>query len=102
MNGGRIDMFSGNFSRFWDEVRDTKPHWFSATPRIWNWCYSNFKTRVDALEKEEGRSHEDALKMAKEEFSQMFGGRCRMVQTGSALTSPEVSLCAVCSGHFFT
>ncbi len=108
LNGGRIDMFSGNFSRFWslflsfslshflffffffsslllllllffffsslllsplsplsllsslsqhpthlrDEVKATKPDWFSATPRIWNWCYSNFKSRVDALQKE--------------------------------------------------
>jgi long-subunit acyl-CoA synthetase (AMP-forming) len=39
LNGGRIDVFSGNFDRFWTEIRHSSPSWFSATPRIWNWCY---------------------------------------------------------------
>lgn len=109
LNGGRIDMFDGNFELFWKQVAVSSPKWFSATPRIWNWLYSNFKTRVDHLMSKEGLTAQNAhdkvvlerwfcfgiefsfMKKALVEFREgTFGSRCKVAQTGSALGSLEV------------
>ncbi len=91
LNGGRVDVFDGSFDTFWLQLRISSPTWFSATPRIWNWAFSNFKSRVDELMCREGDSVETATKKAMDECcNTVFGPRCKTVQTGSALTSKEV------------
>jgi long-subunit acyl-CoA synthetase (AMP-forming) len=80
LNGGRVDCFSGNFNEFWNELRLSSPHWFSAAPRIWNWLYSIFKGRVQALIRE-GKEETEATETAAIETREMMGKRCELVQT---------------------
>lgn len=74
-----------------DFGQNCSPDAFSAAPRIWNWAYSNFKARVDELRHGPAAvGAEQATATARAEFALMLGSRCRVAQTGSALTSTEV------------
>jgi fatty acid CoA ligase FadD9 len=89
--GGRTGFSTGDVSRLMEDLALVRPHYFSATPTIWNTIYAEFKAALSAatahLSPEAITAEENRLL---QQFSKLIPTRCRSITIGGAMISPVV------------